>query len=242
MWLPTLPGITTCLWMAPLVAAYVVAAGVLCGWLKARRGMRTGDTRKIFHFAIFTAAALLSHRFGIDAVNLLGGIAGLYVLAVLRLGPGNSLYEAMARETDAPRRSLHVVLPFVATALGGMVSTTLFGRLAIVGFAVSGCADAIAEPIGIRFGRHRYRVPSLCAGVRSERSIEGSAAVLVAAFLAAAIALWIETSEPPRAAQGILAAAAAICAVSAVVEALSPHGLDNLTLQLAASGTAWALQ
>lgn len=167
---PTLPGLETCLWLAPTLAALVLAAGTISGWLKARQGLRTGDTRKIFHFTIFSVAAFLSHRLGFEAVNLLGGIVGLYVLVVLGLGDGRALYEALARESDAPRRSLYIVLPFVSTAVGGVLSTALFGRFSTVGFAVSGFADALAEPIGIRFGRHRYCAPSLGVGV-AERAL-----------------------------------------------------------------------
>jgi phytol kinase len=38
-----------------------------------------------------------------------------------------------------------------------------------------------------------------------------------------------------------LAVALACAVVGATVEAFSTHGLDNLTLQIAASGTAWLL-
>ncbi len=242
MWSPTLPGLETCLWLAPGLAALVLSAGAISGWLKARHGLRTGDTRKIFHFTIFSAAAFLSHRLGFEAVNLLGGIVWLYVLLVLGLGEGCALYEALARESDAPRRSLYIVLPFVSTAVGGILSTALFGRFSTVGFAVSGFADAIAEPIGIRFGRHHYCAPSLGVGVRSERSLEGSAAVFIAAFMASAIVLWFEAAEPFPTLQGVLGTAVAIAVVGTLVEACSQHGLDNLTLQVAASGAACAFQ
>jgi len=240
MWLPTLPHWRTCLWLAPTLALGVLAAGSLCGWLKASCGLRTGDTRKIFHFCVFTAAAVLSGALGFEAVNLLGGIAGLYVLAVLALGDGRPLYEALARESDAPRRSLHIVVPFAATAAGGITSIWLFGPWATVGIAVSGCADAVAEPVGIRWGRHRYRVPGF-SGVRATRSLEGSAAVLAAAFAAAVVVLFLRPDGVARDLPRILFVAAAVAVVGALVEAASHHGLDNFTVQIAASAVAWLL-
>ncbi|MBI4606323.1 MAG: hypothetical protein HY721_30530 [Planctomycetes bacterium] len=242
MWTPRLPPLETAAWLAPALAALVLAAGFASGWLKVRRGLRTGDTRKLFHLAIFAAAAVLGRSpLGFEAVNLLGGVMTVYLAWVLAASEGSLLYEGIAREADAPRRSLHIALPFLATAAGGIAAVSLFGPHAVVGFAVTGVADAIAEPIGIRWGRHRYRVPTFGRGVVSHRSLEGSAAVLAASFAAA---LAVLAALPPELRGGparIAATAAAVAATAALVEAVSPHGLDNLTLQVAASGVAWGM-
>jgi phytol kinase len=68
-------------------------------------------------------------------------------------------------------------------------------------------------------------------GVPATRSWEGSAAVLVASWLAALVALVGLGVSIPTA----LGVAAAVAVGSTAVEALSPHGTDNLTVQLAAS-------
>lgn len=241
MWLPTLPPWQTTLWLAPAVACVILAAAWLAARLKSH-GVRTGDTRKVFHFCIFTLAAVLSGSLGFDAVNLLGGMTALAVLAALRRGAGNPFYEALARESDAPHRSLYVLLPLLATALGGITSAVLFGSAATVGMAVAGFADAVAEPIGIRWGRHRYRVPTFPGSPPATRSLEGSAAVFAAAMLAAFLALRLRIEGASCDQLRLVGAAAAIALVSAVVEAFSHHGLDNLTLQVAASGAAWGLE
>lgn len=66
--------------------------------------------------------------------------------------------------------------------------------------------------------------------------------MFITAFMASAIALWLEAAEPSRTVQGVLGTAVAIAVVGTLVEACSQHGLYNLTLQVAASGVAWALQ
>src|SRR5262245_20395336 len=124
MWSPSLPPLATSAWLAPALAALVLGTGLLAAWLKRRCHLRTGDTRKLVHFVLFTAAALLGRVCGLDAVNLLGGITAAYTLLVLALGEGHPLYETVARESDAPRRSLHVLLPFLATAAGGIAATS----------------------------------------------------------------------------------------------------------------------
>jgi hypothetical protein len=43
------------------------------------------------------------------------------------------LYEAMARETDAPHRTHYIIVPYFATLIGGLASNILFGPVAVVG-------------------------------------------------------------------------------------------------------------
>jgi phytol kinase len=87
------------------------------------------------------------------------------------------------------------------------------------------------------FGRHRYRVRSL-SSVPATRSLEGSAAVLVMS----AVALLLAAAASPLitlTAFGIpkVLAIAAACALS---EAVSPHGWDNLTMQIVPTALVWA--
>jgi dolichol kinase len=114
------------------------------------------------------------------------------------------------------------------------VTHAVAGRYALVGYLVTGWGDAVGEPVGRGLGRHRYRVPTLL-GVACTRTLEGSAAVGLAAFLAAAIALVAAFGLPLSAA---LTRAAAIGLATVAVEAFSPHGLDNFTTMVAAAALA----
>ena len=195
------------------VAVRAVGVGLAMGamaaasaaWMR-RRGMRVPYTRKIFHFAIFSGAAGVHAYWGLPGTNVYGATVALMVLAAVVAGDGNPLYEALGRDTDRPRRSLFIVVPLVMTAIGGLTSAVLAGPYAGVGYLVAGWGDAVGEPVGSRWGKHRYRVPSL-AGVPAERSLEGSAAVFVVAWLAASVALWMIGVE-----QGLVLIALA-CAV-----------------------------
>ena len=90
--------------------------------------------------------------------------------------------------------------------------------------------------MGTRWGKHRYRVPSL-AGVAATRSVEGSLAVLVAGTLAAAAGLALLGAGGTD-----LVVGAVLCGgMGAIVEGVSNHGLDNLTVQVTASVAAWWL-
>ena len=230
---PFLPSPALVMWLAPMALAYAVAAATLAGYLRSRRGVRTPYTRKIFHFTIFTAAGALQMWFGLPAVVIFGSITSALVLYAVWRGDGFPFYEAMARPSDAPRRTLFILIPLVTTALGGVVSNLFFPAWAFVGYLVCGWGDAVGEPVGTRWGRHRYRVPSML-GVASTRSLEGSLAVFTAGTLATAAALAAMNVAPPS----LILIAAGAGAAGALVEAISTHGLDNFTVQVAASAAA----
>ena len=137
-------------------------------------------------------------------------------------------------ETDAPHRTRFILIPMVTTAVGGLLANVLFGALfAPVGYMVCGWGDAVGEPVGTRWGKHRYKVPSLF-GLAATRSLEGSTAVAIAGSLAAALALLVAGFSLPVA----VGTALACGLLGSAVEAISHHGMDNLTIQLAGAGVA----
>ena len=202
---------------------------VLAGRLKRDLKLATGYSRKIYHFLIFGAAAAVQIVWGLPSLCLFGGMVSLAVLTAILCGPGHILYEALARESDAPRRTYYIVVPYVATLVGGLASNVLFEDLAAVGYLVAGLGDAVGEPVGVRFGKHRYRVFALACS-NATRTWEGSAAV----FAASALALVLALAGLPSVAlgSGTLWLVVGIALASAIVEGVSPHGWDNLTMQV----------
>lgn len=164
---------------------------------------------------------------------MFGAATSLVIAYALARGDGHYMYEALAREKDAPHRTRFIVEPYLATLAGGLAANLLFPQTVVFGYLVAGLGDAVAEPVGTRFGRHRYRVPAP-GGVAAERSLEGSAAVLlVSAFaLLACLGLSPHFALTP----GSAAAAVLLAFIAAVVEAVSPHGWDNAVLQVLPAG------
>jgi phytol kinase len=234
--LPFLPTPRGLLAGIPLAAIYAVSAACLAGWLRVTRGWRAPYTRKVFHFLIISAAGVVHLVWGLPGVTIFGSVVALIVLFAVARGDGFGFYEALARPTDAPHRSLFILVPLCTTALGGVLSNLFFAPFAPVGYMVTGWGDAVGEPVGTRWGKHRYRVPSL-AGVTATRSLEGSAAVFVVGFAAATVVLLgLGFAAPVAFGVGLLCGLGGM-----VIEAFSSHGLDNLTVQVTASAVAWWL-
>jgi len=195
-----------------------------------KKGVRTPYTRKVFHFIIFTSATIIHFTAGPQATSVYGAVVFLAVLHAVSRGDGYAFYEALARPTDAPKRSLHVIVPLISTAVGGVAANLIAGPLAPVGYLVGGWGDAVGEPVGTRWGKHRFQVATL-GGVKATRSLEGCGAVFVMSFLAAFFAMWMLGQD------GLLLRAFVVATCAVIIESISPHGLDNFTVQ--AMG-AWA--
>lgn len=202
----------------------------LAAHLKQARGWKTGYTRKTFHFLTFATATVLQSLpgLGLPITCLFGGMASLVVLHAVWAGAGHPHYEALAREKDAPHRTWYVVVPYLATLLGGLSVNLWSTATAPIGYLVCGLGDAIGEPVGTRWGRHRYRVP-LPGRVVSYRSLEGSSAVFLVSSLATILAATA-IGEPTSAT--LVGQALVVGLASALVEAVAPHGWDNLALIL----------
>lgn len=227
---------TEFLLFVPLAALISWLGRRLASWLKTRRHWRTAYTRKIFHFVIFTSASVLQVWFGLSAVVVFGLVTSLFVLFAVYRGHASPFFLALARPSDAPKEKLFILVPLFTTAAGGVLANLFFGPFASIGYLVGGWGDAVGEPVGSRWGRHRYKVLSL-AGVSATRSLEGSAAVFVVGTFVAIAGLLAMGFPASRA----LPIGLACGSGGMLVEAISSHGLDNLTIQVAASGIAYAL-
>ena len=221
----------------PLFFAWAFCCLFLAGVLKQRYAFKTGYSRKVFHFLIFMSSAGIQAFFGLKTLCLFGGATSGVIFYALLRGDGHILYEAMAREKDAPHRSYYIIAPYTATLLGGIFSNVFFGHAALVGYLVTGLGDAIGEPVGSRFGKHRYRAPSFFAKVPSTRSYEGSLAVFLVSLLAGVIAFTVSPALEAGKFQCFFFLG--LAGSAALVEALSPHGWDNAAMQLVPAFYVW---
>ena len=218
----------------PVNLCFIFGMNYFAGWLKRAKGWNTGYTRKITHVSNFTYLMVLTFFGGYTATLIFALMMIAYGIGIIVLGDGNIFYEAVAREKDAPYRAFYIIMPTVATMLAVLMNRAFFGAYANLGYLVSGWGDASGEPIGVRFGKHKYKIPTL-TGIRCTRSYEGSAAVFVMSLVAAVLSLVTLLGEPPEIA---VVAGLAAAAGGTLVEAVSPHGFDNFTIQVASVAVA----
>ena len=228
-----IPDFATVALLAPVFALYTACTAHAVGWMRVKRGMRIPSTRKVFHFFIFTLAAVLQPAVGLSGVALFGVVVGMAVAYAVLRGQGFPFYEAIARQTDAPHSTFFVTVPFLSTAAGGLAANAISVHFAPIGYLITGWGDAVAEPVGSRWGRHTYSVPSL-DGIRAYRSIEGSLSILVVGGMASFFWCMLVGMPWPAALK-----TASACALSGTfVEAVSNHGLDNFTIQATVTAVA----
>jgi phytol kinase len=232
------PTLREFLWMGAPAIVLAISYLYIAGVLKKYKKWRTGYSRKVFHFLVFISASFVQAKLELTGTIVFGTCVSIVVFYAIWKGDGHILYEAMAREKDAPRKTYYIVMPYLATLSAGILGNILFTLDgAAIGYLATGFGDAVGEPFGTRFGKHQYKVPSL-KDVVSYRSYEGSTAVFVATF----IAILIGTGLLSIPITGIICLKIVLIAlITTGVEAVSPHGWDNFTTQLSAAGLFYFL-
>ena len=221
----------------PRVTAFVlavVAVWLVTGALKAAGKMPCDIARKINHIVALAGGALCFGWLPIDeakwSIYAVAAILISLVVVVCRFRdtpPFRIAFLANTRRSDAPHEAFYFWSSWVLSAAGLVGIHLVWDDIVVTRTAalLVGIGDGIAEPIGRRWGRHKYRVRSLTGGQLAERSVEGSAAVFVGCFVTLLACFGTH----------VLVGALLLAALLTVIEAVSPHGLDNLTIPIAAA-------
>jgi dolichol kinase len=86
---------------------------------------------------------------------------------------------------------------------------------------INGIGDGLAEPVGVRFGRHRYQTRALFTGKKYVRSLEGSACV----FLTSLIVIVVMRSYFSH--EQFVVTLLVVPILMTLTEAISPHTWDT---------------
>ena len=212
-----------------LALAYGLGLWVLYG------GVRVNYTRKILHFALFFVPlglmGWLPYRGGIDTA-LLSSLTFLATIALMS-EPVRSrfrfiavVFAAFDRPEDRPYTLRWLATQVLATYLvliGVLVMLERYDKVVLIYITVlvAAIGDGLAEPVGVRFGRHPYRTRALFTERTYVRTLEGSACVLASGFLA------VYLLRGQLAPQQLLPALAIIPIAMTLAEAWSPHTWDG---------------
>jgi dolichol kinase len=236
-------------WLNEIIrTAVMFVIAYLLGLWVLRAGIRVNYTRKIQHFALFFLPMALAawipfapnvFTFFATALVFLASLA-LYVEPIRsRSTIVATAFASFDRPEDRPYTLLwlstqilvsYVVLTLMLAWLARYEKTGLI----YIAVLVAGIGDGLAEPVGVRFGRHTYRTRALFTDRRYTRSLEGSACVLASGFLAVFL-----LRGQLDATQFVLALAIIPIAMT-LAEAWSPHTWDGPLLYLAGGASTVA--
>ena len=91
----------------------------------------------------------------------------------------------------------------------------------LIPILIVGIGDGLAEPVGVKFGRLKYRTYALFSKMKFARTIEGSCCVLVTSII---VIFFYKHSFTP---QELIAALISIPIIMTLAEAFSPHTWDQ---------------
>ena len=225
-----LPDLTTLLILLPAFAVWAFLCSEVSAYLKTKKALKTGYTRKTYHFLVFISAAAINLIFGFSGVCLFGILVSCFIFYALIRTKSSGLYLALAREADRPNSALYIIIPYFSTLSGGILINYFFPELVIIGYLVCGVADASGEVIGTMFGRHRFRV-SILNIHRSVKSLEGSGSIFLISFLIYTLYAIMAVRTPDL---GMVLWILLSSLIVTVAEILTPKGFDNLTIQIIA--------
>jgi len=222
------------------------------GLLVLKKGVKVNYTRKINHFSLLFIPFILdmilkaSPSTGNESTgsmqsdilfSALGLLLGLsYLLLFIppirnRISILNTAFMSIDRPEDRPYTLLWISTQTAANFLVTIPFSTyllLINRMELIFIVmlINGFGDGLAEPIGIRFGKHKYETRALFTKRKYVRSIEGSTCVFIAALLA--IIIFRMSFSPIQ----FLVALITIPIVMTLAEAFAPHSWDNPFLSL----------
>jgi phytol kinase len=175
-----------------------------------------GFTRKFIHVAVGMISVPTVLWFG----NLRWAIIPPLAFVVINyLDYRFGLIQAMMSSDRSNLGTVYFPLSFTAILVvfwGNSSAPTTHPNLIVAALMPLTWGDALAALVGERYGRHRYTIFS------QTRSIEGS----IIMFVVSALATWLALGAPLSA---ILVASVTSLGAT-LAEAISPWGIDNLTV------------
>ncbi len=156
--------------------------------------------------------------------------AGPFILFTFLMSPHSPINSIKGKTSEAGHG-----MGLVYYAIAWTVLAYVFfdhTEIIAVGILAMSYGDGLASLLGVKFGKRKYRI------WQNEKSYIGSASVFFFTFITTIIALWFyEILITPY----ILLVLAFIALVVVIVEALTPKGLDNLSVPFIAAFLYWLI-
>jgi len=232
--------------------AYLGGLGVLLF------GIKVNYTRKIQHFCAYLIPLLIGEFIKESSDGELAFILQIwwdywwvllsFFVMIYPIRTRVRFVDIMFFSLDRPEDRPNTMVWIITQVVLGYIIITLFKwyflhtgqdllmSLIFIPVMITGVGDGMAEPIGVRFGKHKYRARAMCSTRKFSRSYEGSMCVLVTGWITVA-AMYTTFPTWPQ----FLITFATVPIAMTIAEAFSPHTWDTPFLTLTGALLIWAI-
>lgn len=224
-----------------IVLSSLYTLSFILGLFVKHKNLRVNYSRKILAFLFFISGYLVLVYFPTDNDNVINTILGLLVPLFWLLSFQNfftkksKFLKTCFLSFDRPEDRPYTLLWFITSMIAGyLVMFSMIAWLELyqaehlfaIAVFVSTFGDGLAEPVGVKYGKHKYKTRALFTNRIYHRTLEGSACVF---FSALASIISIGNGLPTSQYVFLLLV---MPLAMAVTEAKSPHTWDNPFLLL----------
>ena len=207
------------------------------GLLVEKKGMKVNYTRKINHFVLFFITFFLDDiipytnnmvlKYIMSSLGILS-----YIIYIKPFRERSSFLNTMFSSFDRPEDRPHTlkwlwtqtfITFLVIIPISIYLTTVGLEDLIYIPVFINAIGDGLAEPIGVRFGRHKYKVRALFGKSNKKyiRSFEGSACVLLTSIIV--LVIYLPFFTPTQAIFVMITMPIGMT----LAEAFSPHTWDS---------------
>ncbi len=219
-----------------LIKAILLYSVQYCtGLLVKHKGVKVNYTRKINHFVLFLVPVYVERHFAYEqsfGLFVTGSLLAILSLAIY-LEPVrkkvpfiSTMFLSFDRPEDRPHTLLWLFTQIAAGYLVLIPMIVLYYYYDLMYWIflpilINGIGDGLAEPVGVRFGRHRYQTHALFTRKKYVRTLEGSACIFFTSVIVLAVFhAYFTTGQ-------LIAAMIIIPPLMTLAEAFSPHTWDT---------------
>ncbi len=230
------------------LAVLFISVGIIAGIISIKTGANIGYTRKTLHFCSFFLPFGINRLFPMQSnifVTLIKfwGILIVYLIASKSVRrhfwPSSIIFRAFDRPSDRPYTLSWMVTQFLASSVVLVAFSFLwsyfeelkdgdnnFSDLTLIIILINGLGDGLAEPVGVRFGKHKYTTRSIWYDGKFwngefTRSYEGSSCVFLVSVASIGGFYYLFTTGQ------LIIALLTIPIMMTLTEAFAPHTWDN---------------
>jgi len=203
--------------------------------------VKVNYTRKVIHMSYFLWPQLLDKELSTYNKDKYTEFWNVWiVLFLLFLGCKhirdkitiiNTMFKAVDRPEDQPYTLIWFSSQIISTLIILIPFSVYFSRihkinLVFIPILINALADGLAEPVGIRFGKNKYKTRACLSTVEYERSYEGSFCVFIVSFIIIMFYLpYLHTNQ-------YIFCLLTIPILTTLTEAYSPHTWDSPLITL----------